>query len=157
MYSLDFWVYEEVLAWLKEIWLKEDYSDTNIFGIISSMIDTLPGFLLYMTYLKINKKTTKYEILYDIYCIDVLNISKDYCKSLKKMIKWIEDKFVDLLNLWIELDDNVAFFQIALNNWKEFIKWRTDVYKSVSWEDVLWFKWFLKNITYYNKRYLIPK
>jgi len=157
MYSLDFWIYEEVLAWLKEIWLKEDYSDTNIFGIISSMMDTLPGFLLYTAYLKMNKKATKYEILYDIYCIDVLNISKDYCKSLKKMIKWIEDKFMDLLNLWIELDDNEAFFQIALNNWKEFIKWRTDIYKSVSGEDVLWFKWFLKNITYYNKRYLIPK
>lgn len=157
MYSLDFWVYEEVLAWLKDISLKENYSDTNIFGIISSMIDTLPGFLLYIAYLKMNKKATKYEILYDIYCIDVLNISKDYCKSLKKMIKWIEDKFMDLLNLWIELDDNEAFFQIALNNWKEFIKWRTDIYKSVSGEDVLWFKWFLKNITYYNKRYLIPK
>jgi hypothetical protein len=157
MYSLDFWIYEEVLAWLWEIWLKNNYSDTNIFGIISCIIDTLPGFLLYITYLKSVSKAQKYDVLYDIYCIDVLNISKEYCKSLKGMIKWIETKFMEILNLWIDLDDNKDFFKIALTNWKDFIKWKENIYKSVSGEDVLWFKWFLKNITYYNKRYLIPK
>lgn len=157
MYSLDFWIYEEVLKWLWEIELKTNYSDTNIFGIISSIMDTLPWFLLYMTYLKSISKAPKFEVLYDIYCIDVLNVSKEYCKSLKQMIQWIENKFIDILNLWIDLDDNKEFFKIALTNWKDFVKWKETIYKSVSGEDVLWFKWFLKNITYYNKRYLIPK
>lgn len=157
MYSLDFWIYEEFLKWLKDIDLKANYSDINIFWIISSIIDTLPGFLLYMNFLKWGKKTNKFDILYDIYCIDVLNISKEYCEDLKKMIKKIELTFSELLNLWNELDDNKSFFKIALNNWNEFIKWKTDIYKSVSGEDILWFKWFLKNITYYNKRFLIPK
>lgn len=157
MYSLDFWIYIEILNWLKNINLKKDYSDTNILGIISSMIETLPWFLLYMTYLKQNKKWLKFEILYDIYCIDILNITKDHSSNLIDIIKTIEIKFWDILNLRIELDDNKDFFKIWLINWKEFTKWKTDIYKSISWEDVLWFKWFIKNITYYNKRFLIPK
>lgn len=157
MYSMDFWIYEKILAGLKDVNLKDSYSDTNIFGIIASMMETLPGFLLYMTYLKTDKKNQKIEILYDIYCIDVLNISKEYSKAIKNMIIDVEKDFWELLNLWIDLDDNKDFFRIALTNWKDFTKWKENIYKSVSGEDVLWFKWFLKNITYYNKRYLIPK
>lgn len=157
MYSIDFWIYKEILLWLENIKLKDSYSDTNIFGIIASMMETLPWMLFYMTYLNSEKKNLKFDILYDIYCIDVLNISKEYCELLKNMIKNIENKFWELLKLWVELDDNEAFFKIALTNRKEFLKWKDNIYKSVSWEDVLWFKGFLKNITYYNKRYLIPK
>jgi hypothetical protein len=120
-------------------------------------METLPGFLLYITFMKWDKKVKNTDILYDIYCVDVLNISKTYCKALKKMILNIESKFETLLNLRIDLDDNKSYFKIAMWNWNEFTKWKDEIYKSVSGEDVLWFKWFLKNITYYNKRYLIPK
>jgi hypothetical protein len=52
MYSLDFWIYVSLLDGLKNINLKADYSDTNIFGIIASIMETLPGFLLYITFMK---------------------------------------------------------------------------------------------------------
>lgn len=156
MYSLDFWIYYELLDNITILDLKHDYSDANILWIISSMMETLFGFILYMKYLQ-KQKSKQIDDLYSIYCIDVLNLSKNYVNGLKKIIQNLEFKFQEILELWIELDDNKNFFKIASNNWSGFIKWKEEIYKSVSWEDVLWFKWFLKNITYYNKRYLIPK
>jgi hypothetical protein len=156
MYSLDFWIYDKLLQELVDIKLHEEYSDSNILGIISSMMETMGGFLLYTTYLR-NIGVTDLEELYEIYFVDVLNVSKNYTKKLKEKIKKLETHFKDILELWIDLDDNKNFFKIAEKNRNDFIKWNIEIYKSVSWEDVLWFKWFLKNITYYNKRYLIPK
>jgi hypothetical protein len=69
----------------------------------------------------------------------------------------MEIEFHDILKLWIEIDDNKQFFKIWSANWVKFTKGKEDIYKEISGEDVLWFKWFLKNITYYNKRYLMPK
>ena len=158
LYSLDFWIYDRLLKYLSDIDLKAEYSDTNIYGIISSMMETLPWFLMYITFLQNDEnKEINTDIIYEIYCVDVLNITKKYNKKIQSMIKKILSEFKEILELWISLDDNKAFFQIALSNWKEFVKWKEDIYRSVSGEDVLWFKWFLKNITYYNKRYLIPK
>ena len=158
LYSLDFWIYDRLLKYLSDIDLKAEYSDTNIYGIISSMMETLPGFLMYLTFLQNDgNKEINADIIYEIYCVDVLNITKKYNKKFQYLIKKILSDFKEILELWVSLDDNKAFFQIALSNWKEFIKWKEDIYKSVSGEDVLRFKWFLKNITYYNKRYLIPK
>jgi len=161
MYTLDFWIYDKILEKIWEIDLQKEYSDTNIFWIISSMMETTTWFLLYISYMKSNvKKDINIELLYDIYCIDVLNLWKPYAKKMKKLLQSIEVEFNEIINLWIDLDDNKNFFKIwRTNRWK-FIKDKTDkddIYKSISGEDVLWFKWFLKNITYYNKRYLMPK
>jgi hypothetical protein len=40
-------------------------------------METLFGFMLYTSYLKKNKNEN-FDELYEIYCIDVLNISKNY-------------------------------------------------------------------------------
>ena len=67
---------------------------------------------MYMTYAKSEKTKLNLDILYDIYCIDVLNVSKEYCRKLKSLIKEIESDFGELLNLRLELDDNKQFFKI---------------------------------------------
>lgn len=157
MYSLDFWIYDKILDEMSTVKLSEQYSDSNILGIISSMMETVFWLLLYMTYLKSEWNNKKLDELYDIYCIDVLNLSKDYTKQVRERIENLESQFKEILTLRVELDDNKKFFKIASMNWSNFINTNEDIYKLVSWEDVLWFKWFLKNITYYNKRYLIPK
>ena len=157
MYTLDFWLYDSILENFWDIWLNKEYSDTNIFGILSSLMETSLWFLLYIRYIKDKEKKINVEELYNIYCIDVLNISRNYLDKTKQMIKELEKKFEWIMKLWIEIDDNTKFFKIWLNNRQGFIKWKEDIYKSISGEDVLWFKWFLKNITYYNKRYLMPK
>jgi len=40
MYSLDFWIYDKMLEELSTVNLSAEYSDSNILGIISSMMDT---------------------------------------------------------------------------------------------------------------------
>ena len=157
MYSVDFWIYDKLLDEFAELEMKKEYSDTNILWILASLMETLFGFMLYTNYLKKNNNNNL-DDLYEIYCIDVLNINKTYAKKMIKKIKKIEIEFEKILSLWIDLDDNNNFFKIASTNWSNFIKGKEeDIYKSVSWEDVLWFKGFLKNTTYYNKRYIIPK
>ncbi len=160
MYTLDFWLNDSMLKKLGSVDLKNDYSDTNIFGIISYLMETVFGLLIYIVYLRNNPvKNTDLQIdtLYDIYCIDILNLSKDYASKMKKILIELEWEFESIIKLWIELDDNKSFFKIGSTNRTKFIEWQDDIYKSISGEDVLWFKWFLKNITYYNKRYLMPK
>lgn len=123
LYSLDFWIYDRLLKYISDVNLKAEYSDTNIYGIISSMMETLPGFLMYLSFLQTNEnKDINTDIVYEIYCVDVLNITKKYNKKIQSMIKKILSEFSEILNLWISLDDNKAFFQIALSNRKEFIK-----------------------------------
>lgn len=163
MYTLDFWIYDSLLDKIGDLNLRQDYSDTNIFGILSSMMETIVWFLLYISYIKKNwikqdlENDYNLDILYEIYCIEVLNLSKNYENRMKDLLESMENEFGEIINLWIELDDNNAFFKIWATNWNKFAKWKEDLYKLISGEDVLWFKWFLKNITYYNKRYLMPK
>lgn len=123
LYSLDFWIYDRLLKHLGDIDLKAEYSDTNIYGIISSMMETLPGFLMYITFLQNSENNDiNIDIIYEIYSVDVLNITKKYNKKIQSMIKKILSEFKEILGLWISLDDNEAFFKIALSNWNEFIK-----------------------------------
>ena len=47
---------------------------------------------------------------------------------------------------------------IAKNTQKFFGKKdKSEIIRSFSAEDVLWFRGLLKNISYYNQRYIIPK
>ena len=78
---------------------------------------------MYITFLQNGEdKGINMDTIYEVYCVDVLNITKKYNKKMQSMIKKILSEFKEILELWISLDDNKAFFQIALSNWKEFIK-----------------------------------
>ncbi|OQB40383.1 MAG: hypothetical protein BWY04_01354 [candidate division CPR1 bacterium ADurb.Bin160] len=94
-------------------------------------MDTLFGFMLYINYLKKNNHN-KLDELYEIYCMDVLNISKQHSEQLIQKIKKMEKNFEKILSLWIELDDNDSFFKIASTNWSNFVQGKENVYKLVS-------------------------
>jgi hypothetical protein len=51
---------------------------------------------------------------------------------MKQLIQEIEVDFQEILNLWIELDDNKNFFKIGAANRNKFIKDKEDIYKSIS-------------------------
>jgi hypothetical protein len=42
----------------------------------------------------------------------VLNLGKPYAKKMKKLLQDLEVNFQEIINLWIELDDNKNFFKI---------------------------------------------
>ena len=71
----------------------------------------------------------------------------------------VYEEFQDFLKIWIELDDNSDFFKFIAKNTQKFFgkKDKSEIIRSFSAEDVLWFRGLLKNISYYNQRYIIPK
>jgi len=77
--------------------------------------------MLYTNYLKKNNINNLDE-LYEIYCVDVLNINRNYEKKMIEKIKKIELEFEKILNLWVRLDDNNSIFKIASTNRSDFIK-----------------------------------
>jgi hypothetical protein len=76
-----------------------------------------------------------------------------------KIIERVADTFQEIITQWIWLDDNKEYLRIAMENRLTFTESKTveDITKKCSTEDFIRFTWFLKNITYYNKRFLIPK
>jgi hypothetical protein len=142
--------------------LKNTIDDSLILSLYGTIRETLFWFVLLYTYL--NKEEKK--IIRDKAPMLILLYAKDILLS---DIFWVWEQVYDalyqtvmelqpLLELWCWLDDNVQFFELFVKNWKSYIsKKRVDtLYKDLSIDDIVWFRGLLKNITYYNKRFVIP-
>jgi hypothetical protein len=160
LYCFDFWIlqcfYKELIK--KDINLKNTYSDPIILWIFFNLRETIFWFLLYAKYLSSKDKKTNIESLIKIYIQDIINIQTKNKDDFEEIIKWLLDKLWTILQKWISIDDNKEIFELLWDNRAKFIdsKGPDDIIKSVSWEDIIRFKWFLKNINYYNKRFIIP-
>ncbi|NOZ44513.1 MAG: hypothetical protein GXP45_05255 [bacterium] len=134
-------------------------------GIRSHAKETLFGFLLYFYYLNTdsfapkNKKPSQVKLLLLIYVREILQIDQIYEDRFVLFLLDLLDEFAPILQEWVSLDDNKSFMQIARENWESFVenKTRVQILAQIGGEDMVWFRGFLKNITYYNKRFLIPK
>jgi hypothetical protein len=142
--------------------LKNTIDDSLILSLYGTIRETLFWFVLLYTYLNKEEKKT----IRDKAPMLILLYAKD---NLLTDIFWVWEQVYDalyqtvmelqpLLELWCWLDDNVQFFELFVKNWKSYIsKKRVDtLYKDLSIDDIVWFRGLLKNITYYNKRFVIP-
>lgn len=180
MYSLDFWVTKIFYTKLHEFGIdfKKLYSDLSILWIFATIKESLFGFMLYYQYVndltlreckKSNKNTSKNkkvtpkdyraDLLLLIYLRDVLQIGIEHEHTFKALLYTIIEEFSAILREWVFLDDNKDFMAIVLENWYGFVDQKTEaeLWPQLSGEDIVWFRGVLKNITYYNKRFLIPK
>lgn len=163
IYNLDFWIAISFYKQVTSLNLNTSYSDFSIIGLFSIVRESLFGFLLYITYLESLEKTTKSslesDVLYIVYVKDILNISWDYLYKVIELIKSIKSQFEEILQSWFTIDDNKQYFEIMKENRSLFTenKVKADILKTIIWEDIIRFRWFLKNVTYYNKRFLIPR
>ena len=101
----------------------------------------------------------KNEILLMVYVRDILGIKiKKADQVFKVMVETIEE-LKPILQLWISLDDNKGFFDLIAKNWDSFCAEKTEdqLLASFSGEDLVWFRGLLKNIAYYNKRFVMPR
>lgn len=164
VYNIDFWVaqtaYHDIHG--NNILLQTNYSDTAILGILAQIRETLRWFLLYRAFLqshKTSKQTNHLELLTKIYVQEILHVDEYYSKKFIQVIDRVTDTFQDIIQSRLSLDDNKEYFRIGLDNRFAFTKGKEadDIMKKCSGEDFVRFAWFLKNITYYNKRFLIPK
>ncbi len=164
VYSIDFWVSQTAYHDLhgNKLVLSENYSDAAILGILAQIRETLRWFLLYRAFLqshKTSKQNNYVELLTSIYVQEILHLDEYYYKKFVQVIDRVTDTFQDIIQLWLELDDNKEYLRIGMDNRMAFThdKQPDEIMKKCNGEDFVRLAWFLKNITYYNKRFLIPK
>jgi len=165
VYSLDLWLNNDFCDKISKLKnnLNKNYSDLTILWVLASVRETFFGFLLYLIFLRSQNDLVKTNLnldnLFKIYIVDILCLDEDYKKELIIIIEELYSKFYEIMSNWVSIDDNKEFLRIWYENWTSFNqnKIKEDVNKKIIWEDIIWFRWYLKNITYYNKRFLIPK
>ncbi|MCF7835398.1 hypothetical protein K9M48_05150 [Candidatus Gracilibacteria bacterium] len=158
LYCLDFWIFKDICTNLNKsnINLKNSYSDTIILGILASIRETIFGFILIDRYFK--NKNIDNKILIDLYLSQIINIDSKYKKVFENILKGMIITYGEIIEKRIEIDDNKEILGLILDNRMKFTDKKTtkDIIKSISGEDIIRFKGLLKNMYYYNKRYIIP-
>ncbi len=161
LYKLDFWISFSFFKKLEALKLWKQYDDALLLAL-GSIRETFFGLALLFVYLEQDKKSLsheKNEILLMIYVRDILGIkSKKADQVFKVMLETIKE-VMPILKLWISLDDNKSFFALIAKNWDSFSTEKSEeqLLASFSGEDLVWFRGLLKNIAYYNKRFVIPR
>ena len=162
LYKLDYWITDVFLRKLTVLKLNTEFDDAVLLPIYWTMRETLLWLALLVVYLK--KKDTKFVadkngLLQLLYVREILmfqNTKKEewVFNALYETIKEMEP----LLEIWCGLDDNKQFFDLFEKNWKTYIDSHKiqHLYRDLSIDDIVRYRWLLKNITYYNKRYIIP-
>ena len=161
LYKLDFWISFSFFKKLEALKLWKQYDDSLLLALFGSIRETFFGLALLFVYLEQDKKSLsheKNEILLMIYVRDIFGIkSKKADQVFKVMLETIKE-VMPILKLWISLDDNKSFFALIAKNWDSFSAEKSEdqLLASFSGEDLVWFRGLLKNIAYYNKRFVIP-
>ena len=162
LYKLDFWISFSFFKKLEALKLWKQYDDTLLLALFGSIRETFFGLALLFVYLEQKEKAPsreKNEILLMVYVRDILGIKiKKADQVFKIMVETIEE-LKPILKLWISLDDNKGFFDLIAKNWDSFCAEKTEdqLLASFSGEDLVWFRGLLKNIAYYNKRFVMPR
>ena len=162
LYKLDFWISFSFFKKLETLKLWKQYDDSLLLALFGSIRETFFWLALLFVYLEQDKRSLshgKNEILLMIYVRDILGIKiKKADQVFKVMIETIKEVML-ILKLWISLDDNKSFFALIAKNWDSFSAEKSEeqLLASFSGEDLVWFRGLLKNIAYYNKRFVIPR
>ena len=162
LYKLDFWISFSFFKKLEALKLWKQYDDSLLLALFGSIRETFFGLALLFVYLEQKEKAPsreKNEILLMVYVRDILGIKiKKADQVFKVMVDTIEE-LKPILQLWISLDDNKGFFDLIAKNWASFCAEKTEdqLLASFSGEDLVWFRGLLKNIAYYNKRFVMPR
>ena len=162
LYKLDFWISFSFFKKLEALKLWKQYDDALLLALFGSVRETFFGLALLFVYLEQKEKAPsreKNEILLMVYVRDILGIKiKKADQVFKVMIETIKE-VMPILKLWISLDDNKSFFGLIAKNWDSFSAEKSEeqLLASFSGEDLVWFRGLLKNIAYYNKRFVIPR
>lgn len=167
LYAFDVQLFREVMTMIPWKQFGKIYNDCVMLHHLSLLHETLFGFLIYYRYLQLvqesgnGKKNLDLSLLKRVYILQILNWDTSLFSVGSSMIDILLEQFWSAFSIFVEFDDNKEFFSILKENWLDFLKklWKkSDIDKQIcfSFEDLLWLRWVIKHITYYNKRYLIP-
>ena len=165
MYKVDFRIRHTALQKFYEhqICFSSHYGDMAIIGMISTMRDTLFGFVILLTMLLQYQESTKdnlsIDIFIKIYIIDICMISSELMEPLFAIMYDLSVTYRELMTMWIQLDENEEYLMTCVESRKHFLSDHSgeEITEHISGEDILWMRGYLKNIVYYNRRFIIPK
>jgi len=162
LYNIDFWMHQLLYAKLNKhkTIIKKEYDEAAIIGILAKMRETLLGYLLFQTQIKKSKKNIKSELISNVYLNEILHIETAQQGKIfrQTILDEIELDMKEFLDIIVTMDDNEDFIRIGIDSRKDFISGKKDedIQKEFSGEDILRISGYFKNITYYNKRFLLP-
>ena len=167
LYAFDVQLFREAISMIPWKNFKKIYNDSVILQQLSLLRETLFWFLIYYRYLQLAQEADKWKRNFDlsllkrVYILQILNWDISLFSAWCKLIDTLLEQFWNAFSIFVEFDDNKEFFWILKENWIDFVKklWKksdSEKQSSFSYEDLLWLRWVLKHITYYNKRFLIP-
>jgi len=161
LYSIDFWFIQSIYKILlksKDSILKK-YWNLALAWILSIIKDTAFGFVMYVSYM-IQKWIQIEEIVFIIrmYCEWLLITTEIDSFDFAEAIQTSMNQNIEMIKIRIKTDENPTFLHFWYENRYEYRKNITNFRNKInlSWEDVLWLKSYTKNITYYNKRFILP-
>ena len=162
MYCLDFWMFEAIKHNLISSWILSNYEAPIILWLFATLKETLFWYILYMQYIisceESHQKDYYSEYLISIYCNIILQLSWPAKDILSQLIKDMLNIYKEILSLRVLLDDNQDYMYIWFNNRSTRTEEKdlSSLSELLSDEDIIRFIWYLKHITYYNRRFLIP-
>lgn len=159
LYNIDFRISKIYYQEARKHFEQQSMFDGNtLLEIYGQHKETLLWFMLYL--IKITKKNPKNkEFFINLYNKNIIHVSEKGIEIRNTIVNTIYEEHKDILETIITIDDNSEFLRMGEENRDRFTKKVPipEIQKQITGEDYLRFKWYLKNITYYNKRFFIPK
>ena len=120
------------------------------------------GFCFYYyalsTGLKDDQRSVSLPLLKQLFLLEMIGIDPSLYPVVSDLLDALIKEFDLMFSLLSTLDDNPKFFELLVYNWKDFISHKEQLStSSFSVEDILWLRGVFKHISYYNKRYVVPK
>jgi len=160
LYTFDFRLWQHYIYKLGEKihTRQEDYTSMNILWFAAQSRESLLWLMLYLYYGEKNKIEHS-DIIIELYVTEILHMADHYIQPVSEIIKELYITYYALIEQRTALDDNQKYMQLGLTNRNKFTKWleKTQIKNNLIGEDIMWLRWFLKNISYYNKRFVIPQ
>ena len=167
LYAFDVQLFREAISMIPWKNFKKIYNDSVMVQHLALLRETLFWFLIYYRYLQMVQEADKWKrnldlsLLKRVYLLQILNWDESLFMVWSKLIDTLLEQFWSTFSIFVEFDDNKEFFGILKDNWVDFVKklWKksdSEKQSAFSFEDLLWLRWVMKHITYYNKIFLIP-
>ena len=159
LYVIDMHIRRDMVLSLSENTnISQMYDWLQLVSISATLRENIFWLLLLIKYLQTIEKKEKINLmisrLLDIYIQEVLFV--EWVDELHDSIYKILGKYDYYLDLRIWMDENTQYLKVFLDSRSAHLyNLYNDLDASIWYEDIIWLKWYLRNISYYNKRVLV--
>lgn len=162
LYTIDFWLFWDFLYHSK------NHSDLfRIVGEIPSLMvfatlrETLLGMIMVLVYCMHTEPafftTQRREIFLTMYMRDILLVPDSFITVIAGVLMHVCDYYHAIILEMIYIDDNAYFMWLVVESMKNHYDRNGHHVPDYDYEEILWWRGYLKAVTYYNKRFCFPE